>query len=263
MPARETTPAGAPSWVDLMTSDIDRSRAFYTELFGWDATEPNEDFGGYMNYSKGGVLVAGCFPRMPETPADVPDVWSVYLAVDDAEKTVEAAAAAGASVIAPAMAVGDLGKMAVLSDPTGASVGLWEAGTHKGMGAVADPDTPGWFELHTRDFDTAVGFYRDVFGWDTHEVGPPEFRYTTLGEGDDAMAGVMDGSNFLPEGVPAHWKVYFAVDDTDATVAKATSLGATVVSGAEDTPYGRLAVVSDPTGAEFSLIGPNESMPAR
>jgi uncharacterized protein len=264
MPARDTTPAGAPCWVDLMSSDPDRSRAFYTELFGWESSDPNEEFGGYANFSKDGALMAGCFPRMEDSAADMPDMWSVYLAVDDAEKTVEAATAAGAQVYAPPMAVGDLGTMAVLGDPTGASIGVWQPGTHKGFGAVGDPDTPSWFELHTRDYDGAVDFYRNVFGWDTHAAdGPPDFRYTTLGEGDDGQAGIMDSSAFLPEGVPAHWRVYFGVADTDASIATATSLGATVVQPAEDTPYGRLAVVTDPTGATFALIGPNEAMPAK
>ena len=67
----------------------------------------------------------------------------------------------------------------------------------------------------------------------------------------------------LPEGVPAHWTVYFGVDDTDAALAKIAELGGTVVRPAEDTPYGRLAAATDPTGAQFKLVGPNEAMPAR
>ena len=94
-----------------------------------------------------------------------------------------------------------------------------------------------------------------MFDWDTHVVGDtPEFRYTTLGEGDDALAGIMDASAFLPEGVPAHWSVYFGVDDTDAALAKIVELGGSIVEPAEDTPYGRLATAADPTGALFKLV---------
>ena len=67
----------------------------------------------------------------------------------------------------------------------------------------------------------------------------PEFRYTTLGEGDEQLAGIMDASAFLPEGVPAHWSVYFGVDDADAALAKIVDLGGSIVMAAEDTPYGR------------------------
>ena len=83
----------------------------------------------------------------------------------------------------------------------------------------------------------------------------PEFRYTTLGEGEEQLAGIMDASGFLPEGVPAHWSVYFRVDDTDAALKQAVELGGTVVVPAEDTPYGRLATAADPTGAVFKLVG--------
>ena len=85
-----------------------------------------------------------------------------------------------------------------------------------------------------------------------------EFRYSTLGDGDDAKAGVMDAAAFLPEGVPAHWSVYLRVADADATIAAITVHGGSVVMPAEDTPYGRLATVADPTGATFKIMGPTK-----
>ncbi len=92
-------------------------------------------------------------------------------------------------------------------------------------------------------------------GWDTHVAGDtPEFRYTTLGEGEGRLAGIMDAATFLPEGAPAHWSVYFGVDDAVATVAKALELGGAVVDPPEDTPYGRLATLTDPTGTRFKLV---------
>ena len=153
------------------------------------------------------------------------------------------------------MDVADLGTMAVLGDAGGAAIGVWQPGTHQGFGLVGEPGTPTWFELHTRDYAAAVTFYRDVFGWDTEVASDtPEFRYTTLGHGDGAMAGIMDASGFLPAGVPAHWSVYFGVADTDAALAKIVELGGRVVMAAEDTPYGRLATAADPTGATFKLV---------
>src|SRR6476660_5189128 len=114
MPLRDTAPVGAPCWIDLFTSDPDRSRAFYTELFGWKAEEPNPDFGGYWNFSKDDVLVAG---GMRNQGGGAPDCWSVYLATADADTTVASATAKGSQVIVPAMAVGELGTMAVITDP--------------------------------------------------------------------------------------------------------------------------------------------------
>ena len=162
------------------------------------------------------------------------------------------------------MAVADLGTMFVLTDPGGAAIGGWQPGTHPGFREFGGPNVPSWFELHTRDYEKAVAFYRDVFRWDTDTVGDtPEFRYTTLKGADGYLAGIMDASAFLPEGVPNHWSVYFGVDDADATLKRIGELGGATVVPAEDTPYGRLATATDPTGAQFKLVAPNEAMPAR
>jgi predicted enzyme related to lactoylglutathione lyase len=252
MPLRETAPIGAPCWVDLFTSDPDASRAFYCELFGWKAEEPNPDFGGYWNFFNDGVHVAGGMRN--DGTSGAPDAWSIYLATDNAQATIAAATATGSQVIVPAMPVADLGTMGVVTDPGNATIGMWEPGLHKGFGIYDEPNTPSWFELHTRDYDASVAFYRDVFKWDAHAMSDtPEFRYTTLGEGDGVLAGIMDGTAYLPAGVPAVWSVYFRVDDTDAALKEIERLGGTVTEPAQDTPYGRLAAANDPTGARFKL----------
>lgn len=252
MPTRDTAPLGAPCWIDLMTSDPDESRAFYGELFGWTSEEAGEEYGGYINFAKDGIKIAGCMQNDPSS--GTPDVWSTYLAVADAQATVEAAAANGGEVHVPPVAVGPLGTMANIGDAGGAYVGLWQPAEHKGFGILGETGTPVHFELHTRDYDATVAFYQKVFGVDTQPVSDdPEFRYVTFGEGDGQQAGIMDATNFLPEGVPAHWSIYFGVDDVDKALAQIGDLGGSTVMAGEDTPYGRLATAADPTGAVFKL----------
>ncbi|HEY6531243.1 MAG TPA: VOC family protein [Acidimicrobiales bacterium] len=254
MTTRDRAPVGAPVWIDLMTTDTDRARSFYGELFGWDCDEGDAEFGGYANFTRDGEQIAGLMGAMPDAQ---PDVWSVYLAVDDAAATVAAAEAEGAPVYVPPMQVGDYGTMAVIADPGGAAVGMWQPDTHVGITTLAEPGAPHWFELHTRSYEPSLDFYRKVFGWDTHTASDEElFRYTTLGEGEGQLAGVMDNSNDLPEGTPGFWVVYINVTSADATVEKLVALGGSVVHPAEDTPYGRLAAVTDPMGAAFSLCQP-------
>src|SRR3989442_14178330 len=93
---RDGAPIGAPCWVELFTSDPEKSRAFYGRLFGWTSEEAGEEYGGYINFFKDGLPVAGCMRNDGQSGS--PDVWSVYLATDDAEATVDAAAGHGGQV---------------------------------------------------------------------------------------------------------------------------------------------------------------------
>ena len=253
MPIRDHAPIGAPCWADLWTSDVEGSRRFYAELFGWEALEPNAEFGGYFMFTRAGVPIAGAMGDMSDIKAD--NTWKIFLSTDDIAKTLESARTAGASVMDSAP-IADLGVQAVLVDPTGATVGAWQPGTFPGFTVLDEPGAPSWAELFTRDHARAVAFYRDVFRWETNAVGETdEFRYTTLrhpsGEGD--LAGIMDATAFLPEDVGAHWSVYWEVEDAAAAVARVSKLGGTVVAEATETPYGTIATVTDPAGAQFKL----------
>lgn len=251
-----TRPTGAPCWMDLLTSDTAGARAFYAELFGWTAGEAAEQFGGYFMFMRDGAPVAGCMPKRPGMPGtEGPDTWGVYLSAEDAKTTVETALAHGASLLDGPTDIADLGVQAVIDDPAGARIGLWQARQFPGITAYNEPGAPAYFELLTRDYAGAVAFYRDVFGWDGRVVGDTdEFRLTALQEDGETIAGIMDASLFLTEDQPNHWGMYIKVADTDAALATITALGGTVTQPAMDTPYGRLAGAADPTGARFKLV---------
>ena len=251
------TKSGEPCWIELFTPDTDAAAAFYGALFGWTAGEASEEFGGYRMFFRGDQPIAGMMPN--DGTMGGPNAWTVYLSTADAAATVEKARAAGAEVVAEAMPVADLGHMAVLVDPAGASVGAWQPMSFPGFLTRAEDGAPVWFETLSRDYPKSVAFYTDVFGWDAHTMSDtPEFRYTTLGKDEDARAGVMDGTDFLGD-QPSRWQFYLQVPDTDATVEQAVAAGGTLVQPVDDSPYGRLALLHDPAGVQFAVMGPNKN----
>jgi hypothetical protein len=202
-------------------------------------------------FQKDGKNVAGVMPTMGEGH---PAVWTTYVSVVDAEATIARVKVAGGTVFVEPMQVLDAGHMAVFADPTGAALGLWQPGQHKGADLANEPGSFCWNELNTRDTAKATSFYEHVFDWTGASAGFEGMDYTEWKLGDKTIGGMMAMPAMVPAEVPAHWAVYFAVADTDDAVAAATKLGAQVFVPPTDIPPGRFAVMADPAGAAFSVI---------
>lgn len=254
MSERTSYPPGTPNWVDLGTPDQEAASAFYGALFGWtfDAGEDPEATGGYLSAMLGEQPVAGTMKIMQEGQ---PPAWSTYISVEDAEETMAAVKANGGSVAIEPMDVLDIGRMGFFIDPTGAFCGIWQPKTFQGAGLVNEPGAFSWNELGTRDPAAAKAFYAAVFGWgsEDHDMGDMG-TYTEWKLDGSSIGGMMDVSGRLPDEVPAHWLVYFAVEDTDAAVETVKREGGSVAFGPIDIPAGRFAIVSDPFGAVFAVI---------
>lgn len=251
---------GTFGWVDLVTNDQPAATSFYTELFSLDAEDrPIEGGGTYTMLRKGGADVAGIGTALDP---DVPPMWQSYIYVDDVDATTGRVEGLGGTVMVPPLDVMNAGRMSVIADPTGAVVSLWEPNEHRGAGVFNEHGTLTWNELQTRDTATARGFYADLVGWtwtdmQLEEGQPPYGVCHVPGKGDDTSnGGCMDMSGVVPDQVPPHWDVYFAVDDCDAVLSTLRELGGSVVAGPMDAPVGRFAYVSDPQGAWFYVIQP-------
>jgi predicted enzyme related to lactoylglutathione lyase len=146
------------------------------------------------------------------------------------------------------------GRLAFCMDPTGAAFGLWQPMRHTGARVVDEHGAMTWAEVNTRDAVKARDFYASVFGAEPSRLEGENMEYYTLKKGDKTFGGVLQMNDQWPANVPPHWMAYFAVDDADAAARRVTELGGKVMHGPFDTPYGRIAVVSDPAGAVFSII---------
>jgi uncharacterized protein len=259
MSERTSYRPGTPCWVELSgTPDIELSARFYGELFGWEIPElpDSAEMGGYRRAKLGGRDVAGVSPRMRD---EQPTVWATYISVADAGEMVAKVGEAGGQVIAEPMDVMGLGRMAVFSDPTDAVFGIWQPGTFAGAELVNEAGCIGWNELGTRDTAAAKDFYTAVFDWGTQEEPSPRVgTYTIWKAGDAMVGGMLDIAGFLPDEVPAHWLVYFTVENTDAAVERVKGGGGDVRMEPIDVPVGRFAVLADPHGAVFAVMQPSE-----
>jgi hypothetical protein len=254
---------GTPSWVDLSTGDIEASASFYGDLLGWQVPERENsaEMGGYRRAELDGDDVAGMVPLQQEGQ---PQVWGTYVSVEDAEATAAKVTAAGGGVMFEPMDVMGLGTMAIFTDPGGAAIGVWQPGTFSGAARVNEAGALCWNELNTRDPEEAKAFYGEVFGWTAKETQmqrnegePGPEKYVEFQRADDgqSIAGMLDIGGFLPDEVPAHWLVYFGVEDADAAAEKVKAAGGTLSFGPVTIDAGRFAVVTEPgTGAAFAVI---------
>ncbi|MFK0234427.1 VOC family protein [Streptomyces vinaceus] len=250
--------AGTPCWIDLMVPDQQAALDFYRDLFGWQGEIGPPETGGYSVCTLKGKPVAGIM-RASNPDGSVPDpmpptVWTTYLATDGIDATLKAVTDAGGSVMMGPMDVMDLGRMAVITDPTGAVVGLWQYGTFAGAGIVNEHGALIWNELSTGDIPAASAFYSAVLPLTTAKSEIPDVgEYTEFKVGGRAVGGMMDLAA-MPTGVPPHWLPYFAVDDVDSVQAAAVRAGGSVKAPAFDMAAGRMAVLADPQGGTFAVI---------
>ncbi|TQF73577.1 VOC family protein [Rhodococcus spelaei] len=245
------TQLGAPCWAELGTTDIDAAGSFYGGLLGWQPeAEPNTEAGGYTMMLLDDDPVAAVTPLYQEGQ---PVAWTASIAVADVDATVRAATEAGGVLIAEPMDVFDLGRFAVLADPAGAVISIWQGRAFQGAGRLNETGALCWIELRTRDTAAAQAFYTSVFGW-TVNAGD---AYTQFGVDGKDFGGMMAMGDDFPDGIPPHWALYFGVDDVDAAVTRATSLGAQVhVPGTDIPDTGRFALLTDPQGGAFAVYTP-------
>jgi uncharacterized protein len=258
MAEAKTAVAHKPVWTDLSTSDPAAARDFYAKLFGWKVeVNPDPQYGGYALATIGGKDVAGIGPAQMDGQ---PSAWTVYIGTPDTEDTAKKAEAAGGKVIAAPMKVGDQGSMAVIQDPSGAYLGLWQSQNMTGA-QVSGPNTMGWAELNARGVDKAKHFYTKLFGWGektTPAQGEGQSDYTEFQLKGDSIAGGMEMNPMVPAEVPSYWMVYFNVENVDKAFDKVVAEGGKEMLAPQDMPGGRFAIVSDPQGAAFGLLKMDE-----
>jgi predicted enzyme related to lactoylglutathione lyase len=264
---------GVPCWVDTNQPDPEAALPFYGGLFGWefeDAMPPGSGSNYFIGRIRGGDVAA--IGSIPDSAPSTAALWNSYVCVASADETAEKVRQAGGAVTSGPIDVADAGRLAVIADPEGAELYLWQPKTRKGAQVVNEHGAVNFNGLNTRDRQAAEAFYGAVFGWQLLRL-PAGWSWTLPGYGDHleertpGLRARMESFG-APEGfidvvaaltpiadddstTPAHWDVTFGVDAADATAAKVVELGGEVVTGPFDAPWCRNVVVRDPQGATF------------
>jgi predicted enzyme related to lactoylglutathione lyase len=249
-------PRGRFVWYDLMTSDPQAAKSFYTELIGW-GTAPWE--GGPAPYTLwtnretpiGGVM------DLPEDAkaAGAPSHWLAYVDVADTEATATKAKELGGRVLHGPVTIPTVGSFAVLADPQGAVFAVFTS--REQTPAREGPPEKGefsWHELATSDHKAALGFYSELFGWektDASDMGEMG-TYQMYGVGGMPLGGMFNKPAEMPG--PPFWLFYTTVADVHASAEKVKELGGQVLNGPTEVPGGDwIAQCMDPQGAAFAI----------
>jgi uncharacterized protein len=250
MGERTSHDPGTFSWADLGTTDVAAAKRFYGELLGWEAEDmPAGEGRTYTMFRLGGQDVAGGYEQdEQERAAGVPPHWSSYVSVEDVGAAAGAVPDAGGVVVAPPFDVLQSGRMAVVQDPAGAMLSLWEPREHIGARLVNVPGALTWNDLVAPDPSLARPFYERLFGWTFEEI-PGAGGYATI-----RNRGRLNGGLSPVPGMPPVWVPYFATEDAAAALARVEELGGRGLMEPLEVPGGTAVTVADPQGAVFSLF---------
>jgi uncharacterized protein len=258
MPNIDRHKPGAFCWFELATTDQAGAKDFYTSLFAWTVNDfpmgPNEFYS--MFEVQGRDAGAGYTLRPDQTSQGVPPHWMLYVAVENADDTAHRASELGAAILAAPFDVFDFGRMAVISDPTGAVFAVWQSKKHHGTGITGVDGTACWADLSTPDVEKARKFYDDLFGWKISAGEKDPSGYLHIQNGEDYIGGIPP-SDYRDPNAPPHWLIYFLASDCDRFAQKAKDLAGQHLLPPQSIPdVGRMAIIKDPQGAVFALFQP-------
>ena len=236
-------PPGTFSWAELHTSDADAAKAFYTALHGWTFKEMSR---GYQMAHKGDKPVTALIQ------GDRPPHWNNYVTVESADDAAGRAEELGGTILNGPFDVHHAGRMAVVQDPTGATLSVWEPKSHPGAALVNEPGAMTWNDLVTPDLETAARFYGDWFGWRVEEIAGSG-GYHVIWNGERTNGGMQPLRPEMGPETPPHWMPYFGVEDVERDAETVTENGGMKLVGPVDVPNGRFVVIADPQGAVSAI----------
>jgi len=244
-------------WYDLVTTDTEAAKTFYTSVMGWGALDASMAGRSYTLFTSGKVVMCGLIglPDDAKSIGGEPN-WLGYVAVNDVDAAAERIKRLGGSVHMPPTDIPNVSRFSTFADPQTARLalikwlqpGLEQSAAPGALGCV------GWHELLAADWEKALAFYGDLFGWQkaNAEVGDMG-TYQGFSIGGRTIGGVLTKPSVIPS---PYWIYYFNIGGFDAAVQRAQAAGGRILDGPIDVPNGgRVVRCVDPQGAIFALQG--------
>jgi len=244
-------------WYELMTTDMEAAKAFYTEVVGWGAQDASTPGMAYTLFTAGGVSISGLMGLSEDArKSGLRPSWLGYVGVNDVDATADRLIELGGGVHVPPTDIPNISRFSVAVDPQMATIALfkWLKGGQERPPALDAPGGVGWHELIAADWEKAFAFYRELFGWqkaqaDTSAMGP----YQLFSAGGETIGGMF--TKPATEPVP-FWLYYFNVGDIDVAIRRVRAGRGEIVHGPIEVRGGRwMAQCTDPQGAIFALVG--------
>ena len=244
-------------WYELMTSDLEAARAFYSAVVGWtigsSSTIPSADYRlvhaqdadvAGMQQLDDGMIAGGARP-----------IWTGYICVKDVDAVAAAIPAAGGKILMPPRDIPGVGRHAMAADPHGVPFYIMRGFVEDGVSRSFDPEAMGhcsWNELSTPDQNTSMSFYMNLFGWTNPSSMPMgemgDYRFLFVD--DQRIGACMEEAN-----EPAHWRFYFVVPSIANAAEAIKANGGQIISGPHEIPEGGVILIgTDPQGARFGLV---------
>lgn len=257
---------GKPFWFELYTArgGLSDAGAFYARVFDWEISDSGMEGMRYHLGRAGADMVAGLM-EMPDEAADMPPAWMIYLAVEDADAAAARITELGGRIYCAPADIPGTGRFATAADPQGAAFGILapgpsEPGDDSDSGAwnQSKAGHGNWIELMSSDPAAGFEFYAQLFGWsrgeamDMGEMGT--YQLFAWGGGD---IGGMMGLCGAPQ---PYWLPYFGVDGVNAAITRVKDAGGAILRGPIEVPGPAfIAILRDPQGAHFAIVGPLEA----
>lgn len=244
-------------WYELITTDVQSAKIFYSRVMDWGVLDASVPGRAYALFTAGNALVGGLMDLTKEArEMGGSSGWVGYVEVSDVDATAHHIKHLGGAVHVPPTDVPNISRFCIFADPQTARLAVlkWLKPARGQLAELGAPGHVGWHELLAADWEKALNFYVELFGWQKADTETGEMgTYQFFSAGGQTVGGIVTKP---PTITAPFWLYYFHIGDLDAATRRVKAAGGQILDGPFELPGGSWIVqCADPQGAIFALEG--------